>query len=99
MTLIDQYGRPLLNLRIAVTSRCNLRCDYCHKEGEECSINKVSEEMTAEEIVRIARIAVELGINRIKLTGGEPLMRRDLCEIVKGIAAILGVKDLSLIHI
>jgi cyclic pyranopterin phosphate synthase len=96
MTLIDQYGRPLLNLRIAVTPRCNLRCDYCHKEGEECSINKVSEEMTAEEIVRIARIAVELGINRIKLTGGEPLMRRDLCEIVKGIAAIPGVKDLSM---
>lgn len=96
MTLIDKYGRPLLNLRIAVTPRCNLRCDYCHKEGEECSVNSTSEEMTTEEIIRIARIAVELGINRIKLTGGEPLMRKDLCEIVKGIAAIPGLKDLSM---
>ncbi|MEM2081441.1 MAG: GTP 3',8-cyclase MoaA [Candidatus Bathyarchaeia archaeon] len=96
MTLIDKYGRPLLNLRIAVTPRCNLRCDYCHKEGEECSVNSASEEMTTEEIIRIARIAVELGINRIKLTGGEPLMRKDLCEIVKGIAAIPGLKDLSM---
>ncbi|MGB9841586.1 MAG: GTP 3',8-cyclase MoaA, partial [Candidatus Bathyarchaeales archaeon] len=96
MTLIDKYGRPLLNLRIAVTPRCNLRCDYCHKEGEECSVNSTSEEMTTDEIIRIARIAVELGINRIKLTGGEPLMRKDLCEIVKGIAAIPGLKDLSM---
>ncbi|MCW4007257.1 MAG: GTP 3',8-cyclase MoaA [Candidatus Bathyarchaeota archaeon] len=96
MTLIDKYGRPLLNLRIAVTPRCNLRCDYCHREGEECSLNKATEEMTVEEIVRIARIAVELGINRIKLTGGEPLMRKDLCEVVKGIAAIPGLKDLSM---
>lgn len=96
MTLIDKYGRPLLNLRIAVTPRCNLRCDYCHKEGEECSVNSTSEEMTTEEIIRIARIAVELGINRIKLTGGEPLMRKDLCEIVKGIAAIPGLKDISM---
>ncbi|MEJ5327736.1 MAG: GTP 3',8-cyclase MoaA [Candidatus Bathyarchaeia archaeon] len=96
MTLIDRYGRPLLNLRIAVTPRCNLRCDYCHKEGEECSANSITEEMTAEEIVRIAKIAVELGISRIKLTGGEPLMRKDLCEIVKGISAIPGVKDLSM---
>ncbi len=52
--------------------------------------------MTAEEIVRIARIAVSLGIARVKLTGGEPLMRRDLPEIVSGIAAIQGLKDLSL---
>ncbi|MEM3378081.1 MAG: GTP 3',8-cyclase MoaA [Candidatus Bathyarchaeia archaeon] len=96
MTLIDKYGRPLLNLRIALTSRCNLRCNYCHKEGEECSVNNASEEMTVEEIVRITRIAVELGISRIKLTGGEPLMRKDLCKIVEGIATIPGVKDLSM---
>jgi cyclic pyranopterin phosphate synthase len=75
-----------------------LRCDYCHKEGEEiaaCS-KGTAEEMTVEEIVRIARIAVSLGIARIKLTGGEPLMRKDLCEIVKGIAAIPSLKDLSM---
>ena len=98
MVLTDNYGRPLLNLRIAITQRCNLRCDYCHKEGEEigsCS-RGTAEEMSVAEIVRIARIALSLGINRIKLTGGEPLMRKDLCEIVKGIAANPGLRDLSL---
>jgi cyclic pyranopterin phosphate synthase len=98
MVLTDNCGRPLLNLRISITQRCNLRCDYCHKEGEEiaaCS-KGTAEEMTVEEIVRIARIAVSLGIARIKLTGGEPLMRKDLCEIVKGIAAIPDLKDLSM---
>ena len=98
MVLTDNCGRPLLNLRIAITQRCNLRCDYCHKEGEEigsCS-RGTAEEMTVDEIVRIARIAISLGIARIKLTGGEPLMRKDLCEIVKGIAAIPNLKDLSM---
>jgi cyclic pyranopterin phosphate synthase len=98
MVLTDNCGRPLLNLRIAITPRCNLRCDYCHKEGEEigaCS-RGTAEEMSVDEIMRIARIAVSLGIARIKLTGGEPLMRKDLCEIVKGIAATPGLKDLSL---
>ncbi len=98
MVLIDNCGRPLLNLRISITQRCNLRCDYCHKEGEEiasCS-RGTAEEMTVDEIVRIAKIAISLGITRIKLTGGEPLMRKDLCEIIKGIAAIPGLKDLSM---
>ena len=85
----------MLNLRISITQRCNFRCDYCHKEGEGCS-RGVCEEMTVAEIVRIARIAVGLDISRVKLTGGEPLMREDLCNIVKGIAAIPGLKDLSL---
>jgi GTP 3',8-cyclase len=98
MVLIDSCGRPLLNLRISITQRCNLNCDYCHKEGEEitsCS-RGTAEEMTVDEIVRISRIAVDLGIARIKLTGGEPLMRKDLCEIVKKIAAIPSLKDLSI---
>jgi cyclic pyranopterin phosphate synthase len=98
MVLTDKCGRPLLNLRISITQRCNLRCEYCHKEGEEitsCS-RGTAEEMTVDEIVRVARIAVSLGIARIKLTGGEPLMRKDLCEIVKQIAAIPGLKDLSM---
>src|SRR3990170_6674348 len=95
MVLFDNCGRPLLNLRIAVTQRCNLRCDYCHKEGEQC-FSGTCEEMIVNEIVRIARIAVGLGISRIKLTGGEPLMRKDLCDIVKGIAAIPDLRDLSM---
>ena len=98
MVLTDNCGRPLINLRIAVTQRCNLRCDYCHKEGEElpsCS-RGTAEEMSVDEIVRIARIAVSLGISRIKLTGGEPLMLKNLGKIVKRIAAIPGLKDLSM---
>ncbi len=98
MVLTDNCGRPLLNLRISITQRCNLRCSYCHKEGEEipsCS-RGTAEEMTVSEIVHIARIAVSLGIARIKLTGGEPLIRKDICEIVKGTAAIPGVKDISM---
>ncbi len=96
MVLTDNWGRPLLNLRISITQRCNLRCDYCHREGEGCCARDTKEEMTVDEIARIARIAVSLGISRIKLTGGEPLMRKDLCDIVKGIATTPGLKDLSI---
>ena len=98
MGLTDKCGRSLLHLRISITQLCNLRCDYCHKEGEEitsCS-RGTAEEMTVDEILRISEIAVSLGISRIKLTGGEPLMRKDLCEIVKGISAIPNLKDLSM---
>ncbi|HKZ88532.1 MAG TPA: GTP 3',8-cyclase MoaA [Candidatus Bathyarchaeia archaeon] len=96
MSLLDNCGRPLLNLRIAITQRCNLLCAYCHREGEVKRANVSAERMSVEEIVRIARIAVGLGISRIKLTGGEPLMREDVCEVVKGIAAVPGVRDLSM---
>jgi cyclic pyranopterin phosphate synthase len=96
MVITDNWGRPLLNLRISITQRCNLRCDYCHREGEGCCARGTAEEMTGDEIARIARVAVGLDISRIKLTGGEPLMRKDLCEIVKSIAAIPSLKDLSL---
>ncbi len=95
MVLYDNCGRPLLNLRIAVTQRCNFRCDYCHKEGEDCS-RGTCPDLAVDEIVRLAKIAVELGISRIKLTGGEPLMRKDLCDIVSGISALPDIKDLSM---
>ena len=96
MSLTDNCGRPLLNLRISITQRCNNRCVYCHREGEVQRANRSAEKMSVEEIVRIAKIAVGLGISRVKLTGGEPLMRKDLPEIVKGIASLPGLKDLSL---
>jgi GTP 3',8-cyclase len=96
MSLKDNCGRPLLNLRISVTQRCNNRCSYCHREGEVQLANISAERMTLQEIVHIAKIAVSLGIARIKLTGGEPLMRQDLPEIVKGISKLPGLKDLSL---
>jgi GTP 3',8-cyclase len=96
MSLTDNCGRPLLNLRISITQRCNNRCVYCHREGEVKRANRSAEKMSVEEIVRIAKIAISLGISRVKLTGGEPLMRKDLPEIVSGIAAVPGLRDLSL---
>ena len=96
MSLKDNCGRPLLNLRISITQRCNSSCSYCHKEGEVQLANVSDEKMTLQEIVRIAKIAVNLGIGRIKLTGGEPLMRRDLPGIVREISRLPGLKDLSL---
>lgn len=94
--LKDDYGRPLLNLRVAVTQRCNLHCSYCHGEGEEKLVKGLAAEMTMDEIVRIVRIAVGLGVSKVKLTGGEPLVRKDILEIVSGIAAIPGLQDLSM---
>ena len=96
MPLSDHCGRPLLNLRISITQRCNLRCTYCHREGEVQHANVSAEKMTCDEIVRIAKTAVSLGITRIKLTGGEPLMRQNVCDVVKGIAEIPGLRDLSM---
>jgi cyclic pyranopterin phosphate synthase len=96
MVLVDSCGRPLLNLRIAVTSQCNLRCRYCHGEGEDTSKHDESPEMTVDEILRIVRIASSQGVSRIKLTGGEPLFRKDILEIVEGIASVKGVTDLSM---
>jgi len=95
--IYDDFGRPLLNLRISVTQRCNLNCPYCHREGETLSdTDSFRGEMTAEEIVRLAGMAVGLSISRIKLTGGEPLLRKDILEIVGGIANLRGLKDLSM---
>jgi cyclic pyranopterin phosphate synthase len=96
MELEDNYGRPLLNLRVAITRRCNLHCQYCHREGEAETEENAEAEMTVDEIVRIVRIAVSLDVSRVKLTGGEPLMRKDAVEIVEGIAGIRGLSDLSM---
>jgi len=95
--IYDDFGRPVLNLRISVTQRCNLNCPYCHREGETPSdADSFRGEMTAEEIVRLAKVAVGVGISRVKLTGGEPLLRKDILEIVGGIANLRGLKDLSM---
>ena len=94
MVLVDSYGRPTLNLRVSLTQRCNLRCPYCHREGQTSGSGL--REMTAPEVVRIVSVAVGLGINRVKLTGGEPLLRSDIVEIVAGLAKIDGLRDLSM---
>ena len=91
--IFDDYGRPVLNFRVSVTQRCNERCPYCHMEGE---LGNASTEMTLEEIVRITSVVVGLGVGRVKLTGGEPLLRSDILQIVGAIAEHKGVKDLSM---
>jgi cyclic pyranopterin phosphate synthase len=90
--IYDNYGRPVLNLRISVTQKCNMHCPYCHREGE----TDPSTVMSAEEIVHIIKIALGLGISRVKLTGGEPLLRKDALDIVGGIAELRGLRDLSM---
>jgi cyclic pyranopterin phosphate synthase len=94
MPLIDTFNRVHNNLRISVTDRCNLRCTYCMPE-EVTFIDK-HELLTFEEIARFVRAAVPLGIDKIRLTGGEPLMRRDLPELVQMICAIPGIHDVGL---
>jgi cyclic pyranopterin phosphate synthase len=90
--ICDNYGRPVLNLRISVTQKCDKHCPYCHREGE----SNPSTLMTVDEIVRITRIAISLGISRVKLTGGEPLLRKEIVEIVGGISGLEGLTDLSM---
>jgi cyclic pyranopterin phosphate synthase len=86
MRLVDRFGREVTDLRVSITRRCNFRCVYCHDEGlgdvlPPCAA--AGDEMTPAEIERFARIAAEFGIGAVELTGGEPLVRRDIVEIVE----------------
>jgi len=96
MVLNDLFGRPLLNLRMAITRRCDLRCHFCHREGEEEPDNESKREMTVDEIGRIVKIAADLGVAKVKLTGGEPLSRKNVLEIVERISLTPGLSDLSM---
>ncbi|NLC89417.1 MAG: radical SAM protein [Clostridiaceae bacterium] len=86
----DDLGRDLSYLRISVTDRCNLRCRYC-MPAEGVSFVEHSEILSYEEIMRLVRIAAPMGIRRIRLTGGEPLVRQGLAELVRGIKQIEGI--------
>src|SRR5882762_2205891 len=92
--LIDTFGRVHNNLRISVTDRCNLRCTYCMPE--DVVFMDKAELLSFEEIAHFTRVAVTLGIDKIRLTGGEPLMRRDLATLVRMLAAIPGVRAIGL---
>jgi cyclic pyranopterin phosphate synthase len=92
--LIDSFGRLHNNLRISVTDRCNLRCTYCMPE--EVVFMDRAELLTFEEIARFVRAAVPLGIDKVRLTGGEPLMRRDLPRLVRMLTDIAGLRDIGL---
>src|ERR1051326_993862 len=93
--LIDSYGRRIKSMRISITDKCNFRCTYC-MPAEGLPWLKKSEILSYEEIVRLARVAVEIGIEQIRLTGGEPLARRDVPELVRQLRQIEGLHSLSL---
>lgn len=93
---IDPYGRDVNYLRLSVTEQCNLSCFYCRSNPLECGKSGGKELLTVQDITKIAEAAVELGITRIRLTGGEPLIRFDILSIVESMSAIPGLKDLSL---
>jgi cyclic pyranopterin phosphate synthase len=83
MTLRDSFSRPISNLRLSLTPKCNLSCIYCHREGENASEGP----LLAAEIAEVLRVAAGFGIRSVKFTGGEPLLRPDLIEIVKSVPA------------
>jgi cyclic pyranopterin phosphate synthase len=93
--LVDSYGRRIRNLRISITDKCNFRCTYC-MPAEGLPWLKKAEILTYEEIERLARLAVRMGIEQIRLTGGEPLVRRDVPELVRRLRQIEGLHSLSL---
>jgi cyclic pyranopterin phosphate synthase len=92
---MDPFGRQIDYLRISVTDRCNERCLYCMPEGYKGWESK-PDHLTADEIVRVARVAAELGFRKFRLTGGEPLVRPDVTDIVRAMTKISGVKTVSL---
>jgi GTP 3',8-cyclase len=94
-SLIDGHGRSIRDLRVSVTDRCNFRCQYC-MPAEGLPWLQRSAVLTFEEIERVVRLLVDMGIEDVRLTGGEPLVRKDFPTLVSMIAAIEGVKDLSL---
>ena len=93
--LVDSFGRVHTNLRISVTDRCNIRCFYC-MPAEDVQFMDRGELLTFEEIERFVRIAVPLGLRKIRLTGGEPLVRRNLAVLVQKLSAIEGIEDIGL---
>ena len=88
---LDKYERPIISLRITLTNRCNVNCLYCHHDG----MVKSKDEMTADELYTICKVAKNIGVKKIRLSGGEPLLKKDIVETVEKIAS-LGFKDISM---
>ena len=93
-TLVDDFGRRIRYVRLSVTDRCDFRCVYCM--SEEMTFLPRNEVLSLEEIALLARAFVELGVEKIRLTGGEPLVRRDIGKLVDEIGALEGLKDFSM---
>jgi len=88
----DRFGREIRSFRISITNKCNLQCFYCHREGHDSNNNRY---MTPEEIGIIAKTSTKFGVRKIKISGGEPLLRKDICEIIENIKDEK-IKDISL---
>ena len=94
-SLVDRFGRVHSNLRVSVTDRCNIRCFYC-MPNEEIEFRPRREILSFEEIERFVRVAVQLGVSRLRLTGGEPLVRSDVTELVRMLGRVPGISDLAM---
>jgi len=94
-SLTDRFGRRIEYLRLSVTDRCDLRCSYCMPSGFR-DFEEPHDWLTFDEIERVIRLFSELGTRRIRLTGGEPLVRKDLSALAQRLAALPGIEDLSL---
>lgn len=95
----DLLGRSLRDLRISVTDRCNMRCSYCMPKeffGPDYAFLERKELLTYEEITRVTRVFVRLGVQKVRITGGEPLLRRELSRLVSRLASVKGIEDLTL---
>lgn len=95
----DKLGRPIRDLRISVTDRCNFRCDYCMPKeifGDDYTFLPKNELLTFEELIRISKIYAQLGVKKIRITGGEPLLRRNLYKLVEQLNLIDGIEDIGL---
>ncbi|MGB7905731.1 MAG: GTP 3',8-cyclase MoaA, partial [Steroidobacteraceae bacterium] len=96
---VDKLGRPVHDLRISVMDRCNFRCPYCMPQStfdEKYRFLRAQERLSFEEIVRLARVAARLGVRKVRLTGGEPLLRNGLPDLVAELSGIEGIEDLAL---
>ena len=93
--MLDRYNRNITYLRVSVTDRCNLRCVYCMPEGG-IDLLKREEILSMEEIAEVIKVGAELGIEKIRLTGGEPLVRKGIVELVEMINKIHGIKEITM---
>jgi len=95
MAILDRHGRPLSNLRISVTDRCNLRCSYCMPEKEYAWLPR-GDILSFEEVATLVDAFTDVGVEKVRLTGGEPLLRRDLTSLVSLLASKPAIRDLAL---
>ncbi len=95
MPLLDRFARPLRSLRVSVTDRCNLRCHYCMPEPDYVWLPRENL-LTFEEIGALVDVFTPLGVDRVRITGGEPLLRRDLPILIENLAARRAIADLAL---